>query len=754
MASGAVILRDFDPDIQREIQFHAPIRAAFFDSQYTDENDAELTWICSPENDGKKREVKYGNNIAVLFKALYHCRQFYGCRRFWGAVAVGWKASGGMVEAVARILTKARRAYRDGPGRARDACQTARAVDQWIDYLDSCPVNQQVHPNLDPSDLDLLRSIAKDFYAQFRHKMVNAARIPKSPMGQRSSNSQSALPDKPPVPTEPSAFRRARLPERPPPVHTEAQGYDRNDPVQSSRKRSRSPSTDENRRAKRPHQTTPDTTRREEHAQQDYRHQQSDSAQSEPRPPISREDTFHIRGSALKEAESKRTDIGASPAPTNESHTTFKYSTTSEDLIMERQAATAAVVMQLQQSNNEIKADLASFKGLMENLTDSVAMIVDHVESLRKDVTELKQQGEDDGLRSECLVKLETLVQKAAGDVMCLKGDVMGLKTISEARTQKQEEYQQQDQAKTATNLELMQEMRSSIKTMADEISELKFQQKQAPPPVPPVQLDDIKALMEGLFAQQEAKIQSQVEGLLASHETKIKSRIEGLFDQHEVNMKPQFTGFLGEQTDKIDTLKQEIIKMKSEVISAISTASATPVAPASKHENRVSLARVLSAAEDDIKQHKHYLEYFYNHLNQNGTSISGANVDWDIYRLFWAPRREIRGYSESCAIAAQWTTIKNPGKAAPADNQWSRRVSIELLKSKLFADLVKNSEILSLLARRLNVLRVLRKVKTKAIIELAKKSKYVLRFVKFRIAYKSVKTDIEDYAYIAFSRR
>lgn len=245
---------------------------------------------------------------------------------------------------------------------------------------------------------------------------------------------------------------------------------------------------------------------------------------------------------------------------------------------------------------------------------DSVAVIVDHVESLREDVNELKQQQKETALPREYVSNLEKLVQKAAADVTSLKADVVGLKVMTDARHRKQEEYQLSTQENATTNLKLVQETTSCIKTLMDEISELKCQQQLVPPSPPPVQLSDIKALLEGILAQQEEKLQLQLRSLLGPQEDKIRSQVEDSFAQHEDRISSQMVSYFGDQTARIDALRQEMVGMKNQV--------AFPVQPVQR-AHPPTLRGALAAAEKDIHEHREMMQSIFNKIDMN----RGGNV-------------------------------------------------------------------------------------------------------------------------------
>ncbi|KAK4040132.1 hypothetical protein C8A01DRAFT_15968 [Parachaetomium inaequale] len=122
------------------------------------------------DDPSKTREIRYGNNIYVLFRALLHCRKYYGQQSLWAAIGKGFNTSPTIARVTAEILTKARRAQR--AKRCKDVPDTALAADDWIDFLDS----RDSHPRMlsDPE----VHKVADAFFKTQDKKHLNAARVP------------------------------------------------------------------------------------------------------------------------------------------------------------------------------------------------------------------------------------------------------------------------------------------------------------------------------------------------------------------------------------------------------------------------------------------------------------------------------------------------------------------------------------------------------------------------------------------------
>ncbi|KAK4246588.1 hypothetical protein C7999DRAFT_42009 [Corynascus novoguineensis] len=124
----------------------------------------------SIDDPSKRREIRYGNNIYVLFRALLHCRKFYGQDSLWVAIGRGFNTSPTIVRVTAEILTEARRAQRNKP--SKDTPDTARAADEWIDFLDSFdPRNRGL------SDPEVYK-VTDAFFKEQDKRHLNAAGVP------------------------------------------------------------------------------------------------------------------------------------------------------------------------------------------------------------------------------------------------------------------------------------------------------------------------------------------------------------------------------------------------------------------------------------------------------------------------------------------------------------------------------------------------------------------------------------------------
>ncbi|KAK4237541.1 hypothetical protein C8A03DRAFT_15937 [Achaetomium macrosporum] len=156
---------------QQQQQFNHAWACAFHTSWYTDEGHPMWDTL---DDANKRREIRYGNNIYVLFRALLHCKEFYNQESLWSAIARGFNTHAIIARNTAEILTEARRAQRDRP--AKDVSDTARAVDDWIEFLD-----RWRPPPVILSD-PAVHKLADAFFKTQEKKLVNAARVPLNPL--------------------------------------------------------------------------------------------------------------------------------------------------------------------------------------------------------------------------------------------------------------------------------------------------------------------------------------------------------------------------------------------------------------------------------------------------------------------------------------------------------------------------------------------------------------------------------------------
>lgn len=167
-----IILPGFDVDKQLQYTFkNATFASQWLKRVYTNEDHPFL----KRSERGRLKEIRFGNNIAVLFKACYHFRSFYGCKSFWPNIArnafgtmppeLAFQTASCFVEARRIFLLKERSS-------SRFESLTTRAVDGWIDFLDGRPVQQPFSaPATEPS------SSPAEFFECLKGTLIDSARV-------------------------------------------------------------------------------------------------------------------------------------------------------------------------------------------------------------------------------------------------------------------------------------------------------------------------------------------------------------------------------------------------------------------------------------------------------------------------------------------------------------------------------------------------------------------------------------------------
>ncbi|KAK0725235.1 hypothetical protein B0H67DRAFT_641682 [Lasiosphaeris hirsuta] len=170
--SQPIYLFGFDFVKQERLKFNHGWSAAFLTPKFTNE-EAEALQTSYKHDQMKKREVKYGNNITVLFEVLFHIRAFYHPDRewFWQAICQpkGFNTNIQLMQDVVNILTEARRVFRRKG--SKDKYNTAIAADRWIDFLDN-------RKTLAAQDATAAHNEALFKFKKLEKTMVNAANIP------------------------------------------------------------------------------------------------------------------------------------------------------------------------------------------------------------------------------------------------------------------------------------------------------------------------------------------------------------------------------------------------------------------------------------------------------------------------------------------------------------------------------------------------------------------------------------------------
>jgi len=476
----------------------------------------------------KRREIRYGNNIYVLFRALLHLRRFWGQDSLWSAVAKGFNTSGSVVRATAEALTEARRAQR--VKKSRDVSDTARAADEWIDFVDSQPKGLRVL-----SDPEVYK-VAEAFFKEQEKKHLNAARVPTDPRrsqahlaAQYIQAAQMKEDEEVSPPLSPRLFSPLLPPE---PMSTvkqeqreEVKGVN---PPRGPRKRAASPALLLERSPKQRKfsmdERAPPTgpaAERQRPVPQSYRPQYD----AEPRRASRQEDSGHVETSASRKSYSSSEDIillKARIASLEKELAEAKEKANSQphshaNATQAQQPASQAVVVAtkpLDETVSSLQSDMATVTNVVGTMMESMHVIVDSLNLLRDDITGLSGQqkelasavaGVTSAATKEGSVAAITNgvsdgreIEKLLGPIQTL---VEGLATLRQevAELKKQPPSQQPPSGSTATLEALLHQQTAHIAKLSTQVNALqsRMQAQQALFTTPPQTLRQAFALAQ-----------------------------------------------------------------------------------------------------------------------------------------------------------------------------------------------------------------------------------------------------------------
>ncbi|KAK0649018.1 hypothetical protein B0T16DRAFT_456471 [Cercophora newfieldiana] len=453
-----ILLYGFDFPTQNKLRFDHTWSAAFLTPRYTDEGHEELQACYWGE---KKREIKYGNNIAVLFRSMLHLARVSGQLQegFWRAIARGLNTNVQSLMETARILIEARKIQRSKP--SKDVSDTARAVDSWIDFVDGSSRSRGHAHQLLPSQQV---SIVLDFLRDLEGRLVNAAGVPLNPHIRPavSFNSNGRRASSPGYPDNVSPTARGP----PPPLSIKVEPRESPDRIptgpRSARKRSASPL---------PAAYSP-TAKRPNH---------NVGSLNSPRDkqPTSSELPRAIGSHVIMPPHSHSSEI---PPPR----------TTSGDGIPNppRQPLEGGGAM-LTNRADELKAKLGNPDGHVQTLT-----AIKEVNALVSDVNE-----EVRGMRAVMEVMMDSM-HAVADNLNAIKDDIVGLKA--------QKDGPESDVAPgdLSSILQPIQALSENFNLLKKEVTNLKNTPPPPPPQVVPQSADELRELKD-LVLEQNSRISS-----------------------------------------------------------------------------------------------------------------------------------------------------------------------------------------------------------------------------------------------------
>ncbi|KAK4132727.1 hypothetical protein BT67DRAFT_435439 [Trichocladium antarcticum] len=447
-------------------RFNQSWACAWHTSWYTDENHPMWDTL---EDAHKRREIRYGNNIAVLFRALVHCRNFYGSDSLWSAISRGFNTSHTIARVTAEILTEARRVQRSKP--ANKVSETARAADEWIDFID----RQGPHGRV-LSDPEVYK-VADDFFRTQEKTLVNAARVPTSrhlpPINARGPRQRDpdedthSSPCPPPTPMLKFEDREAA---------------DRNPLLRTARKRSISPS----------HSERSPKSKRVNH--QNHAPAQPDSGTHRQRDQGSRAPSSSPRLSGQQSSsEDQRAALRARIAK-------LEGQLAAAQSNLQPPTVTAPIAVQSSEDMDGLKQDMATATNVIGSMMDSMHAIADNLNMLQGDIAGLSAQQKE--LTAAILSEshssnIDTLlqpIQTIASSVSSLTKEVAELKK----QTLERQAAGAPSAAEPNSKLEeLVQEQTSRLDKLAREMAGMQAQMTSSLPRQAPQNLRQAVAAAE-----------------------------------------------------------------------------------------------------------------------------------------------------------------------------------------------------------------------------------------------------------------
>ncbi|KAK3305624.1 uncharacterized protein B0T15DRAFT_396313 [Chaetomium strumarium] len=434
----------------------------------------------SVDDANKRREIRYGNNIYVLFRALLHCKEFYNQESLWSAIARGFNTNAIIARNTAEILTEARRAQRARP--AKDVWKPSPTVLS------------------DPA----VHKLADAFFKTQEKKLVNAARVPPSPFLRQPayvSTTHLALKD-PGEPTSPSS----RLPQSPSiKVENQRERGDRSRPV---RKRSASPPpADRNAKSMRfDHDVRAQPRVGSEKGSDRIEPHRIQPTRSPPRPSDSRPaQPGKLSVQHLSPPSASRGKVGA-PSASSQPSMDERFSLKARIAGLEKELSeikskpsatlpTAAPAAAPQTHLDEdvvegLKKDVATVTNAVGTMMESLHDIVDSLNSLQDEVSGLAtqqneltttvSQGQSVKLNIEDLLRP---IQTLSDTVNVLRGEISDLKEQTTAATTiAPSPAASVNHLQTTTNLErLFHEQNARIDTLTRQVAGMQAQMASMP---------------------------------------------------------------------------------------------------------------------------------------------------------------------------------------------------------------------------------------------------------------------------------
>lgn len=190
-----IILPGFDHGEQLKINFEHPsftpswLRRMFTDEEVLQKQEI-VTDLTGPAQESLLRQIRYGNNITVLFRACSACRYYMNTPGFWAAMGSGFGAGPDQLIPLVDAFVRAREIYLERSHDLSFRSAATVAVDTWIDNLNK---RQQFRPvGIRGEPLEAARRYyenTKDRYLQVNSAQVRYRPVPESRSARKRSPS-------------------------------------------------------------------------------------------------------------------------------------------------------------------------------------------------------------------------------------------------------------------------------------------------------------------------------------------------------------------------------------------------------------------------------------------------------------------------------------------------------------------------------------------------------------------------------------
>lgn len=175
-----MFLPGFDGPTQLGMDFNSDtFGIAWLRKTYTNERTRSIRECLASERHNRRerrlQEVRYGNNITLLFEACCSVRAVYGSISFWNALSRIFNLGSEVTESVVNLFVEARAVYLRNHPPANDTIPLLTTATYWVDKWASF-LNKQVLAKPPPPDFDVFVAVDA-FFTNHRGRNGDLARI-------------------------------------------------------------------------------------------------------------------------------------------------------------------------------------------------------------------------------------------------------------------------------------------------------------------------------------------------------------------------------------------------------------------------------------------------------------------------------------------------------------------------------------------------------------------------------------------------